>query len=337
MPKVSVLIPTYNCAKYIGQAIQSVLDQTFADFEIIISDNASTDNTEEVVGDFKDQRIKYIRNNENIGFTSNVYKLLEMGKGEYGTILCADDFYGDNDLLARMVRLLETYEDVSFVHTGCLLLKEIDGTKIPIVGKSYSPFTEGYRFIEEVLTLYSCNIFLSSGMFRLKYALSIPKAYEFHLITDLWLWLNMALYGRVAYIPEALVVYRRHPNSLTYHQLLKERLDDMLFLQKYFELIGDRVDSTMLSRLKRRAFKKYTHYHIRMLPAVKSFGVTNKVIYKSIREIAQYNIFWIFYPNLLARACVSLLPYEVVSVLKRLYLWLKKIFLKFQTEAKWQR
>lgn len=66
-PTVSVVIPTYNRAHLVSRAIQSVLNQTYQDFELIVVDDASTDNTEEVVKDFKDNRIRYIYHDENKG------------------------------------------------------------------------------------------------------------------------------------------------------------------------------------------------------------------------------------------------------------------------------
>ena len=87
----SVCIPTYNTASYIGEAIQSVLDQTFTDYEIVISDNCSTDNTEEVVNSFNTDKIVYFKNPENIGLYPNVTLTAKRAKGKYIQVLCADD------------------------------------------------------------------------------------------------------------------------------------------------------------------------------------------------------------------------------------------------------
>ncbi len=92
MPKVSVLIPTYNMACFLDEAIESVLTQTFEDFELIVMDNASTDNTEDIVNKYLgDVRVKYFRNNLNVGMTKNWNKCLLVANGKYIKFLNADD------------------------------------------------------------------------------------------------------------------------------------------------------------------------------------------------------------------------------------------------------
>jgi glycosyltransferase involved in cell wall biosynthesis len=90
-PFFSVCIPTYNTAKYIGEAIESVLQQTFTDFEIIVSDNCSTDNTEELVSQFKHDKIQYFKNERNLQAYPNVSLAIQRARGRYVKILCADD------------------------------------------------------------------------------------------------------------------------------------------------------------------------------------------------------------------------------------------------------
>jgi glycosyltransferase involved in cell wall biosynthesis len=82
MPKVSVVIPTYNYGRFLGEAIQSVLDQTFQDFEIFVVDDGSTDNTKEIVDSFKDHRIKYIYQ-ENRGVSAARNTGIQTSIGEY--------------------------------------------------------------------------------------------------------------------------------------------------------------------------------------------------------------------------------------------------------------
>jgi glycosyltransferase involved in cell wall biosynthesis len=91
-PVVSVCIPVYNGEPYIGRAIESVLDQTLADFELVVVDNASTDRTLEIVSGFSDTRLRVIRNPENIGAAANWNRALELAQGGYFKLLCADDW-----------------------------------------------------------------------------------------------------------------------------------------------------------------------------------------------------------------------------------------------------
>jgi glycosyltransferase involved in cell wall biosynthesis len=94
LPKVSIMIPTYNRAHYLIDAIESSLAQDYPNLEVIVSDNASTDNTYSVVKKyFSDPRFKYYRNEKNIGLGQNWAKLLyEYSTGEYGELLPDDDY-----------------------------------------------------------------------------------------------------------------------------------------------------------------------------------------------------------------------------------------------------
>jgi glycosyltransferase involved in cell wall biosynthesis len=91
VPAFSVCIPTYNGADYLGEAIRSVLDQSFDDFELLICDDGSTDSTPELVAGFRDPRIRYLPFEENLGQSGNFNRCIEHATGELWTMLSADD------------------------------------------------------------------------------------------------------------------------------------------------------------------------------------------------------------------------------------------------------
>jgi glycosyltransferase involved in cell wall biosynthesis len=107
MAKVTVCIPTYNRARFLGESIQSVLDQTLEDFELLISDNASTDNTAEVVASFNDPRIRYYRQPINIGLAANHQAAATMANTEFVGILSDDDLYMPNHLAVALTALAD--------------------------------------------------------------------------------------------------------------------------------------------------------------------------------------------------------------------------------------
>ena len=96
--KFSICIPNYNYANYIGKTIQSVLDQSYGNFEIIIADNASTDDSISVVNSFNDDRITLVINNYNIGFSPNLDKATKYATGDYLILLSSDDLMSLNAL-----------------------------------------------------------------------------------------------------------------------------------------------------------------------------------------------------------------------------------------------
>ena len=115
LPKVSILVPTYNYAHYIGEAIESALNQTYTDFELIIVDDQSKDNTDEVVARYlSDSRVSYYKNKVNLGLAANFNEALKYAKGEYIKYLLADDLLHPT-LLEKMVPVMDKYPDVSLV------------------------------------------------------------------------------------------------------------------------------------------------------------------------------------------------------------------------------
>jgi hypothetical protein len=116
-PRVTVTIPTYNRAHLLGAAIRSVLDQTFSDFELFVSDNASTDQTRDVVDSFRDPRLHYLRNDTNIGAHANLSRGLQLGAAPFVSILQDDDLMLPRNL-ERKVQVLEENPSVGLVHSS---------------------------------------------------------------------------------------------------------------------------------------------------------------------------------------------------------------------------
>jgi glycosyltransferase involved in cell wall biosynthesis len=128
VPKVSIIIPTYNRAQFIAEAIQSVLDQTFQDFELLIVDDGSTDNTREIVGSFKDQRIKYIHQ-ENRGVSAARNNGILASSGEYIAFLDSDDLWLPQSLELK-VRSLDSHPDAALVCSDLELFDNDTGARL---------------------------------------------------------------------------------------------------------------------------------------------------------------------------------------------------------------
>jgi glycosyltransferase involved in cell wall biosynthesis len=128
-PLVSVQICTYNRADLINQAIQSVLNQTYKNIEVIVMDDASIDKTEEVVKNFNDQRIKYFKNSKNFGIAKNRNLSVEKSNGKYIAILDSDDFWNDNKKLENQIKFLEENPGYAVVGTQTNLVN-MNGEKI---------------------------------------------------------------------------------------------------------------------------------------------------------------------------------------------------------------
>ena len=121
MCSVSICIPTFNHAKFLGESLRSAMDQTYSDVEIIVLDNASCDGTEALVSEaiLRDRRIRYVRHHSNIGLTANLSACVEFANGEFVKLLCADVSL-EPDCIAIMVNAFRKHPSASLV--GCARL-----------------------------------------------------------------------------------------------------------------------------------------------------------------------------------------------------------------------
>ena len=114
MVKVSVLIPVYNASSFLRESISSILNQTFTDFELILLNDASTDNSREIIKEFKDPRIRYYENKQNLGISGSRNRLMELAEGEYLAVMDNDDV-SLPERLDRQVNYLNEHPEVSVV------------------------------------------------------------------------------------------------------------------------------------------------------------------------------------------------------------------------------
>ena len=211
--KVSVCIPNYNYGRFIRDAIQSVLDQTYKDFELIIVDNCSTDNSEEVIKSFSDPRIRFYKNEKNIGFVKNLNKCLSLASGEYISILHSDDMYLPN-MLEKEAKILDSNPNVGFVYSSVKIINK-DG----IVTEDYRPFDKHYIINgeEEFKRLVLGNYIRTPTVMVRQKCYTVLGGYneENPFPSDWEMWLRIALNYDVAFISEPLAYYRIHDESNT--------------------------------------------------------------------------------------------------------------------------
>ncbi|DAB29786.1 MAG TPA: hypothetical protein CFH84_07495 [Sulfurimonas sp. UBA12504] len=224
-PKVSVLITAYNYGHYIGDAIQSVLDQTFDDFELIILDNQSTDDTIDVVNTFieKDTRIKFIVNKTNIGMFRNYNEGLLHARGEYIKFLNADDKFHPQ-ILEKFVKILDKYHDVSLVTSH----RQYFHSSAEIQKTNFSGLQDAKEMI--LLALSKINFIgePTTVMFR-RENLNVGL-FDTSLIffADLDMWLRQLSVGNLYIVNEVLSYVRKHEAQGT--QELRGNTDKAVFI-----------------------------------------------------------------------------------------------------------
>lgn len=211
MPRVSVVIPTYNCARFLGQTIDSALRQAYRDFEIIVVDDGSTDGTQQVVAGYG-KTIRYVyQSNQGASAARNV--ALSIASGEFIAYLDADDLW-IADKLSRQVEYLDAHPACGFLHTEVSVIDEQN--KVLHTRFNYEtsrPVPQGLcirelllrSHIQTLTVLERRTAFDDAGMFDLR----LPVAQDYlH-------WLGVVLRGyEVGYLAEPLGQYRWRAGSL---------------------------------------------------------------------------------------------------------------------------
>ena len=210
-PKLSVCVPTYNRADYLSQALRALSSQTFTEFELLVVDNCSTDGTAALVESFGDQRIRFHRNERNVGSRENWNRCLDLASGEYIAICHDDDLY-EPDFLRRGVGLLDANPGVAFVHTAVRVVDE-EGRPLRVF-RAYQDdkVIPGREAFVGYLSR-SHDVVMSSVIARRASYEAVERFTPDYLCADFEMWLRLALQGDVAYIATPLVSYRTHAES----------------------------------------------------------------------------------------------------------------------------
>ena len=221
-PKVSVIIPTYNRDNYLYSAIKSVLNQTFEDFEIIIVDDASTDNTRQVVDKFDDKRIRYIRHKENKGGSAARNTGIKRSKGKFIAFLDDDDMWMPSKL-EKQLDLINKNLEIGAVYTRTCIINKSD--KI-IWFKS--PSLRGNIFLDILKKNYvgSCSkvlvrkeCFNRIGLFDE----NLPAGQDWDM------WIRLAKHHQFDYVNEPLVLYRVHEKRISTNPFPKMQATKLMF------------------------------------------------------------------------------------------------------------
>jgi glycosyltransferase involved in cell wall biosynthesis len=207
-PTLSIGLPVYNGEKYLAQSIEALLGQSYEDFELIISDNTSTDGTAEICHHYQelDSRIRYFRQEHNIGGAPNHNFLVEQARGELFKWASHDDLYA-RDLLKRCVQALEEFPDVSAAHSWTALI-DASGTitkavRYPLA--TSSPIaSERFRSV-----LYENGGDDDGAVIRMSVLRRIPLLGSYHH-SDRTLTAGLALQGPFYQVPDFLYLRRDH-------------------------------------------------------------------------------------------------------------------------------
>ena len=279
VPKVTICLPTYNSGRFLAESLDSILEQKFLDFELIICDDNSTDKTPDVLDKYAaiDPRIKFYKNPARLGLFSNWNQTLKYARGEYITIFAQDDIMKPENI-EKKVGILDNYSSVGLVTSSIQLINE-DNLLVSQWGWAEFPqdeFCLGRQWVIDnagktnpmcaPFTMLRKTILERVGVFNPQYLFA----------GDYEMWLRIALVSDLYFISTGLGYYRTHSTSET--QTLKEELK----LKEQFDVWSHIIDllnleGEELKQIESRAFYLLIDWFTRRFSPdyIRNFGENN--------------------------------------------------------------
>ena len=303
-PKVSVVTPAYNAENTIAESIQSVINQTFSDFDMIIIDDGSTDRTAEIIKSIEDSRIRYIyQDNAERAAARNLG--IQNAKGRYIAFLDADDFWVE-DKLEKQITLFRKNPELGLVYSDLYLFddqsKEII-TKYSNIRKLYKGrvalremLTE--NFIQSPTPIVRREVFEQVGNFDV---CLVPRE-------DIEMWVRIVARYPIDYVNKPLAMYRIHKNSTTWKnkpELLFDRTIKMLDKIHNLNYVNEIISPMEMQKYRARVFYDYS---LAMM--------SHSNYYSAIRN------FW---------ESINKYPYFIkpyIRILQTLFLWFRSLLYK---------
>lgn len=206
-PKVTVIMPVYNSEKYLREAIDSILGQTFTDFEFLIFNDGSIDRSAEIIKSYKDPRIIFFDYKKNSGHTGHLNEGIVAAKGKYIARMDSDDISLPHRL-KKQVDFMEKNPDFG-----------VCGTQVVIMALSGNYVTSLHLEDKKLRSeLFFYNVFAHPSVIMRK---SILKKYnlfykqDYYPAEDYKMWVDVSQYSKLGNIPEVMLKYREHPNQIT--------------------------------------------------------------------------------------------------------------------------
>ncbi len=234
-PSASICIPTYNYRHYLSDALDSALDQDFADIEVVVVDNCSDDGTPDLMEEYcrRDSRVVFHRNSRNLGMTANFNRSMELARGEYVKFLCADDILA-KDCVSKMVDVLEARPDVTLV--GCRrFVFGNERRETGTLGYANEPFSRsGQQVIRDCYFKGNLIGEPTAVMFR-KSDIVAGFDENYYQALDMEFWFRLLEKGSFVFLAESLCSVREHGSRGTANNLRagKVTADKMRLFEHY--------------------------------------------------------------------------------------------------------
>ncbi len=239
-PLVSVLMPVYNGEKYLAEAIESILQQTYTHFEFVIVNDGSTDTSEQIILSYNDPRIRYVQNERNLGIVRTRNKLFTLAQGEYFAIMDCDDV-AHPQKLALQVSFLDQHPSYGICGTWAKMIAE-NGR---IIGYLQPPREDN---MIRVNLLFQSSFVQSTVVIRRQALGSIQYDENFPVAEDFDLWERLSYKTHMYNFSQFLLLYRSYTANISHSKglLLSSKRD--LIIQRQLAQWGE-IDTQVLQTI----------------------------------------------------------------------------------------
>ena len=295
-PLVTIAIPTYNRADgYLKQALESALNQTYSNIEIIISDNCSPDNTETVVKGFSDPRIRYFRQTENIGANNNFNFCIEQARGIYFLLLQDDDMI-DNDFVDVCMKAAGYDTNVGIIRTGTRVIdshgKVLKERPNRVGGLATADFFTGW--FRGKTSLYLCSTLFNTRRLREIGGFKSKRNLFQDVVAEVQL---AARFGRVD-VHDVKASFRKHGSEMTSSAKVSDWCEDSRFL---LDLMCNLVPENKAPLVKREGMLYFSSINYNFASRIKSpikRLATHLMVYKRFDYRYSPFYFYVYRKNL---------------------------------------
>jgi glycosyltransferase involved in cell wall biosynthesis len=267
---VSVIIPAFNSEKYISQAIESVLNQTYQNFELIIVNDGSTDRTEEIIQNYLNGHLYIYQKNKGVAAARNTG--ISASKGEYIAFLDSDDIWLPKKLELQ-VHYLTMHLDTDLVYADYSTFNDRGILEENLTLARQLPRPCGYIFHT---LLFKCFFQTSTVMIRRNVLDKVGMFDEqFFVGEDYDLWLRISAEHRIGYLPEVVAKYRQHSPSITARDLPTYKPWEIKVIEKALKMFPQEKTKIFSRKLKKRLARPY-------------FDIAYAAFHKKKYQVARY-------------------------------------------------
>ena len=246
-PRITVLMPVFNCEAFVGEAIESILDQSFSNYEFLIIDDASTDNTRVIVKSYQDPRITLIEKVHNTGYTRSLNYGLSIAKGVYIARMDGDDI-SLPERFEKQVSYMDGHPEVVVCGTIYSIIGSDAVKKVPITHDDCKVQLLKKTCFGHPTVMMRQSVFEAHGI---KYDVTKEPAEDYDL------WVTLLAYGKFYNLPEVLLNYRVHDTQISVKKAKQKFISYYIIKERILNYLN-----VKLSLIEQKVFKKILYRQI---------------------------------------------------------------------------